>query len=102
MAIEGEIVSERPSSRGRPCNAMGPEARQPNFALPNVRQIAAPFEHPRLDESKDAGSQDAVASLEVWLRWRPDPLCYHLPNDPRRLLPADFGKESNCWSKKVD
>jgi hypothetical protein len=36
------------------------------------------FEHPNLDES----SQDAVSSLEVLLRCRPDPLRYHIANDP--------------------
>ena len=91
MAIEGVIVLERPSSPGRPRNAMGREASQPNIALPDIRQVAAPFEHPSLDEGKDAGSQDTVSSLEVWVRWRPDPLRYHLANDPGRLLPDGFG-----------
>jgi hypothetical protein len=40
---------------------------EPNLTLPGVRQIATPLEHASLYESKDAGSQDVVSSLEGWL-----------------------------------
>ena len=56
------------------------------------------FEHPNLDES----SQDAVSSLEVLLRCRPDPLRYHIANDPSRLLPGGFGEGEQLLIKEGD
>ena len=75
---------------------------EPNSALPDVRQIAATIEHSSLDESKDAGSQDAVSSLEVWLHWRPNPLHRRLAKDPRSLLPAGFGEGEQLLVKEGD
>jgi hypothetical protein len=58
--------------------------------------------HPSLDESNDASRQDAVSSLEVWLRWGPDPLRYHLANDPGRLLPGGLGEGEQLLIKEGD
>src|SRR5262249_13133120 len=62
------------------------------------RALRAP--QPRREQ--DAGSQDAVSSLEGWLRWRPDPLRYHLANDSRRLLPGGFGEGEQLLIKEGD
>ena len=75
---------------------------EPNIALLDVPQIAAPFEHATLDEGNDAGTQDHFASLEVWLRWRCDPLPHRLADDPRRLLPAGIGEGEQLLVKEGD
>src|SRR5262245_32480255 len=54
------------------CRALA-RVDEPNLALPDVRQIAAHFEHASLNERKDTGKQYAVSSLEVWLHRRLDP-----------------------------
>src|SRR5215510_12927827 len=51
---------------------------EPNLALLDVPQIAAPFEHATLDEGNDAGGQEPLPSLKVrLLHW--------VPNTPRKV-----------------
>jgi len=75
---------------------------QAYLALPDVHRIAARFEHAKLDEGGDAGRQDPVASLEIRLRRLTGPLHQCIADDPRRLLPIDFGKGEQLPIKEGD